>query len=273
MTITDKEIEVFRTEGSVVVRGLLDDYWMGMLRKGYDEVVDSIPDTNETMKRDVGSNVRNLMKEGSSRESPSIARFLRESPAGPAVAAAMGSKVVRLYEDLLIVREAGVVQPSPWHQDTSHWPVTGSHLSSLWVSLDEATVQTGAMTMVVASHKGPLYTPGNTIPQAWKHLVEPEAGGPLPDVDAVPGRFNVKAYETNPGDVVIFHPSVLHNAPGTSRQFPRRTFTFRCLGDDVVWRWRNIVMQDHIRAMNMQDGDTLERSSFPIIWPPERQTL
>ena len=86
--------------------------------------------------------------------------FLRESPGAAAAAAAMGSDMVRLYEDLLFIKETGArAAPTPWHQDSSHWPAKGSMMSSLWVSLEETSAETGAMKMVVGSHLAPLHTP------------------------------------------------------------------------------------------------------------------
>jgi ectoine hydroxylase-related dioxygenase (phytanoyl-CoA dioxygenase family) len=269
--ISDEAIRLFRSEGAAVLKNLLSEQSLALLERGFDEVAGLVVDTNIKEKRD-GRRV--LMKEGTARCSANVARFLRESPAGQAAAAAMGSTEVRLYEDLLFVKETDAAEtPTPWHQDSSHWPVKGTQMCSIWVSLEPTTLQTGAMTMVTGSHKGPLYTPDHgTVPSFYHHLIIPEAGGPLPNPDATPDAFPAKCYETERGDAVIFHPGMLHNAPGLAMERPRRTFTFRLLGDDITWFNRPIVMQEHIRALDLADGAPVA-AGFPVIWPPERQTI
>lgn len=268
--ITEDEAQVFREEGAVVLKEFLSEEWLALLERGYADVADLVEDTGTA--RD---GTRNLMKEGTAKASANVARFLRESPAGRAAADAMGSAEVRLYEDLLFVKEAGGRgQATPWHQDSPHWPAKGTMMSSLWVSLEPTTRETGSMAMVIGSHKGPLYTPnGGSVPEEWLHLVEDEEGGPLPDPGAEPERYPVHCYETARGDAVLFHPAMLHSAPGRAQTATRRTFTFRMLGDDVRWFNRPIVMQPEIRALEMQDGDPVVAPCFPVVWPAERRTI
>jgi ectoine hydroxylase-related dioxygenase (phytanoyl-CoA dioxygenase family) len=270
--LTHDQIRTFRAEGALVVHGFLSGYWMQVLDKAYGEVVDLIADRNADPLK---LNAKTLIREGGTRDSQSLKHFLCDSPAGSAAAAAMDSKGVWLYEDLLLVKEAGQYQASIWHQDTPHWPVTGTQLCSVWVSLEKCTVETGAMTMVKGSHKGPLYTPGDAIPIAHHHLIEEEAGGPLPDISAHPDRFSTSAYETEPGDVVLFHPSMLHSSFGIARERPRRTFTFLFIGDDTRWksRPRPLIFQKHIQRVQLPDGARVIDPAFPQIWPPEMQSI
>jgi ectoine hydroxylase-related dioxygenase (phytanoyl-CoA dioxygenase family) len=268
--ISDEDIETFRSEGAVVLRGLLSPEMLDLLRRAYDEMADEVDDTGHRSR----DGRRNMMMADTARINADVRRFLRESP-GPAAAAAMGSATVRLYEDLLFVKETGALaSPTPWHQDASHWPVKGSMMSSLWVSLDEATADTGAMKMVVGSHLRPLHTPAPfSVPAIYHHLITEEEGGPLPDPDAEPDAWPTKFYEARVGDAVLFHPAMLHSAPGAANSAARRTFTFRMLGDDIRWFHRDIVMQEHIRAVELKDGDPIDAAGFPVLWPPERRTI
>lgn len=270
--IAEAEIELFQREGAVVLKGLLSAEWLAVLRSGYDDVADDVPDTDADMKRD---GRRNLMREGNVFASAHVARFLRESPVAGVAAAAMRSEVVRLYQDLLFVKEVGAEgSPTPWHQDLSHWPLKGWQMCSIWVSLEATAAKTGAMAMVAGSHRGPLYTLSKgTVPAIYHDLIREEEGGPLPDPDAEPARFEVKYYETEPGDAVLFHPGMLHSAPGMAVGAPRQTFTFRMMGDDVRWSPRATTYQAHIRALPLQEGDAVIADCFPVIWPAGAQTV
>jgi len=269
--ISDEDIRTFQTEGAVVLRGLLSTEALDMLRRAYDDMCDDVEDTGHTAR----DGRRNMMMPDTARSNADVRRFLRESPGAKAAAAAMGSKTVRLYEDLLFIKETGALAaPTPWHQDSTHWPAKGRMMSSLWVSLEETRAETGAMKMVVGSHLKPLHTPlPFSVPEAYHHLITEEEGGPLPDLDADPGRYPTKFYETRLGDAVLFHPGMLHSAPGAANSKERRTFTFRMFGDDIRWFNRGIVMQEHYRAIQLHDGDPIEGVGLPILWPPEQRTI
>ena len=269
--ISDEDIEIFRTEGAVVLRGLLSTDALALLGRAYASMYDDVEDTGHTARE----GRRNMMMPDTARINADVRRFLRDSPGAEAAAAAMGSTTVRLYEDLLFIKETGALAaPTPWHQDSSHWPAKGSMMSSLWVSLEETTAETGAMKMVVGSHRKPLHTPlPFSVPADYHHLIAEEEGGPLPNPDAEPDLYPTKFYETRLGDAVLFHPGMLHSAPGAANSAERRTFTFRLFGDDIRWFHRDIVMQEHYRALTLKDGDPIDAAGMPILWPPERRTV
>jgi hypothetical protein len=249
--ISDDDIETFQTEGAVVLRGLLSTEALDLLRRAYDDMCNDVEDTGHTARE----GRRNMMMPDTARSNADVRRFLRDSPGAEAAAVAPAA-------------------PTPWHQDSSHWPAKGRTMSSLWVSLEETTAETGAMKMVVGSHLKPLHTPlPFSVPADYHHLITEEEGGPLPDADAEPDLYPTKFYETRLGDAVLFHPGMLHSAPGAANSAERRTFTFRLFGDDIRWFHRDIVMQEHYRALTLKDGDPIDDAGMPILWPPKRRTI
>ena len=83
--------------------------------------------------------------------------------------------------------------------------------------------------LVRGSHKGPHYSHPMALSGASMDLEE--EGGPLPDVDADPGRYPVVCYELNPGDAVLFHPAMLHSTRGGECDEARISYSFRMMGD------------------------------------------
>jgi ectoine hydroxylase-related dioxygenase (phytanoyl-CoA dioxygenase family) len=266
--LDESQIQEFERVGAIRVRNALSLQWRDVLEKGYAEVVAVAEDLNVRFETTVKKGPdKGLMKDATWRVSAMMDRFMRESPIAELAAAALRSREVRLYEDLLLVKGADAVQPSAWHQDITHWPLSGFQMCSVWMTLDPVTMDTGAMSMVAGSHRGPHYTPNETMPPAHRHLFS-EPGGKIPDVDADPERFPQVGFETEPGDVVIFHPTILHAAFGISPGKPRRTFTFRLVGDDARWRHRPWVHHDWLRAVDLPIGATIaNRPEFPLLWP------
>src|SRR5438270_178638 len=77
--------------------------------------------------------------------------------------------------------------------------------------------------------------------EAFEHDRYLWTGGQMPDVNADPDRFPVTVIETDPGDVVFFHPTCLHQGWGKPVGGPRRTITVRLFGDDVGWHRKQCV--------------------------------
>jgi ectoine hydroxylase-related dioxygenase (phytanoyl-CoA dioxygenase family) len=247
--IEQSVIELFETEGAVAVPGLLDGDWIQSLRDAMPEILQATYDPTERMTGQGTAKVKS--RDGIWRECEAFARFLFQSPIGEAAAAVMRSSTVRLYEDLLLYKDAGADGASGWHRDSPHWPLSGHQLSSVWFSLEPVTSVTGAMKFVVGSHLDP------------DEVATAEMSG-LTDSDLA--SRSVITFEADPGDVVVFHPRVLHTAYGSAPDRPRRTFTIRFMGDDIRWRPRRSVFHPWMRECGLQKGDVLDHPWFPVVW-------
>lgn len=271
LSLTGEQVEAFQQQGATVVRGLVSPYWIEELRSVYAELAETAYDLTDYYgeQEPVAAPPRSsLLKDDNWMHHATIRRFLFESPIAEAAARVMRSHTARIYEDLLIARAAGTDLSTPWHQDEPQWPVSGRQLSSVWLSLETATRDTGALRFVAGSHRGPLYIP--YVPEAQRHLLEPDmpcfTGGPVPDVDAEPDRFPVVCFDTEPGDAIIFHPRALHGAFGSDPRRPRRTFSIRFLGDDVRWLPKSSVFLDWLKDISLREGDPISGERFPEIW-------
>ncbi len=241
-------LDTFATDGAVAVRGLLDAEWIQLLRDAMPGILTGTYDPGERMGGDEAKTTRT--RDGIWRSCEGFARFLFQSPVGAVAAAFMRSQVAQLYEDLLLYKDAGSPGAAGWHRDSPHWPVSGHQMSSVWFSLETVTEDTGAMRFVTGSHLD------------GEDQVDPAAiGVPESDVAARP----VVTFEAEPGDVVVFHPRVLHTAYGSAPDTPRRTFTLRFMGDDVRFRPRRSLYHPWMRDCGLQKGDILNHPWFPVV--------
>ncbi|OWY60821.1 hypothetical protein B7486_67115, partial [cyanobacterium TDX16] len=151
----------------------------------------------------------------------------------PAVAAAvLGSERVWLYEDSVLVKEAGSSVPTRWHTDDGYFHVEGRQLCTMWVPLDPAPREAGALHFVRGSHEGhERYRPSLFVIDDPIPGTEGEAA-PQPAFD----HPEVFAWDVDVGDLTVHHARTLHAAKGNSTGRARRALSIRYCGDDAVVR-------------------------------------
>lgn len=250
--IDEGTIEAFEGDGAVVVRGLLDSHWIESLRDAMPMILERSYDPlarTRVPQRD-GPKPQLVQSDGMWRDCEPFRRFLFESPIGLVAATTLRSAGVRLYEDLLLFRDAGLENGAPgWHRDAPYWPVTGRQLLNVWFSLETVTAESGAVRILAGSH-----------------LDRDEDAKATLALDAEPDPDRVLVFEAEPGDVVLFHPRALHSGYGSAPDRPRRTFTIRFMGDDVRWRARQAFFHEWMRDCGLQEGDPLDHAEFPLVW-------
>jgi ectoine hydroxylase-related dioxygenase (phytanoyl-CoA dioxygenase family) len=241
-------VETFEADGAVAVRGLIGDPLILSLRQAMPEILEKTYDPSERMTGEASNTV--LSRDGIWRDCEPFARFLFHSPVGEVAATFMRSAAARLYEDLLLYKVAGAPGEAGWHRDAPHWPLSGRQMSSIWLSLETVTNDTGAMKFVAGSHlDGEELVNAGSIGVGASELE----------------RRRIITFEAEAGDVVVFHPRALHTAYGSAPDHPRRTFTLRFMGDDVRWRPRRSMFHPWMRECGLQKGDILDHPWFPVV--------
>jgi phytanoyl-CoA hydroxylase len=60
---------------------------------------------------------------------------------------------LKLFRDALMLKPPEVGSPKGWHQDSPYWPIEPMDLCSLWLPLDDATLENGCMVVIPGWHK------------------------------------------------------------------------------------------------------------------------
>ncbi len=193
--------------------------------------------------------------------------MLRRSPIPPLLKQLWGgSKVWFMYEQ--IFSKSGTENRTPWHQDTSYQPVAGKQLAVVWISLDPVS-RDETLEYCLGSHKGPLYNgssfkPGDPTDPLYKSGDLPR----LPDVEAERDQWRIEGWATQPGDAVIFHPSVLHGGGAPGKSGRRRTLTLRFFGDDATYDARpGPTAAPRVEGLHerLKSGDPFRDPVFPLL--------
>src|SRR5260370_17178352 len=56
----------------------------------------------------------------------------------------------------------------------------------------------------------------------------------LPNIEAERDRWDIVSWAVEPGDVLVFHPGMLHGGAPTLPSQRRRTLSLRFFGDDAI---------------------------------------
>jgi len=168
-----------------------------------------------------------------------------------------------MYEQVFL-KEGGETRRTPWHQDSSYLTIAGRHLAVAWISFD-AVPRADALEFVRGSHRGVLYNgsrfelgddtaplhPGSRLPR-------------LPDIEAARDEWDIVGFETRPGDVVLFHPAMLHGGAPTHAGGRRRTLTLRFFGTEAVYDAREGRAGPRIAGFHerMRPGELFRDPSF-----------
>jgi hypothetical protein len=267
--LTPEVMQTYEQDGVVMVRQLLDSEWLALIELGLERVM-----LNDAQRKhrffddqpgEFLETVRNF------DVTPEIRRLLFDSPIADVLGALFGSSNVWYYSDEFFIKEGGNRARTPWHQDTTYWPLAGTQIASMWISLDPLS-KAECLEYVAGSHRDVMYDGFNprtvgTDPTATYY----GSLTPLPDIEANRDAFDIRSWDLQRGDVILAHPGVLHGGGGTGPNTRRRALTVRCYGDDIVYDERPINKPTQPRTpglrLQLQPGDPLRAAWYPQLRP------
>ncbi len=184
-------------------------------------------------------------------------------------AQALGATAVRLLEDNALTKEPGSGGELRWHQDYSYWPLGQPHAVTIWIALDDVTIDNGAVRMARGSHllgerlpavfgTGAAYY-ADRRPSTVKPISDPESSG-----------LSVETMVMRAGEATIHHALTWHaSGPNTSDSI-RRAAVFRYVADGTTWfgaRRYEFNYTDEVVGLEL--GDPIGGPYFPLVPPQE----
>jgi len=161
--------------------------------------------------------------------------MLEASPLPGQIARLWGHGPVWFMYEQVFLKEGGEARRTPWHQDSSYLAITGPDLAVAWIPFEPLS-EAASLEFIRGSHRGPLFNgssfklgddtaplhPGSSLPR-------------LPDIEAQRDDHDIVAFAVEPGDVVMFHPQILHGGAPTTGGARRRTLTLRFFGENSFY--------------------------------------
>ena len=280
--VSDADVAAFWRDGAVVLRRVLDVASVAAVARG----IESVKDNPSRL----ASVCPPSKKQGlfftdiyAAMINDELKQFIYKSPAAPIISRILGSQNCWYVLDQVFYKDSGYVVPSAWHQDTPYFNVQGDNMARFWISCDPAP-RSVSLRVVRGSHLwNVIYRPGT--PRRSERREDRDDSAPngvpsfddslpwIPDIDAYPGSFDILEWDVEPGDAVIFHPSVIHGAGGEIHMAGRRrAFGILFAGEMAKYaRRRGYTVPDlgTMRGLDIPDGALLAAypEAFPKVWP------
>jgi ectoine hydroxylase-related dioxygenase (phytanoyl-CoA dioxygenase family) len=267
--ITPDVRDAFGRDGVVMMPQLLHPEWLALIELGLQRVMANSAQVKHRFFDDQPGEFLETVRNFD--VTPEIRRLLFDSPIADVIGALVGSERMWYYSDEFFIKEGGNRSRTPWHQDTTYWPLAGTQIASMWISLDPLS-KDECLEYVAGSHQGTMFDGFNprvvgTDPSAPYYGSLP----PLPDIQADRDAFNIVSWPIVPGDVILANPAVLHGGGGTGPNTRRRAITVRCYGDDIVFALRPSTKPTAPRtpglSLQLQPGEPLRSPWYPQVRP------
>ena len=258
--LTATERQALQVDGVTCLRQVLPERWLATIAEGIDEVNAAGSELGQRLSmKDRGFTSDLFMW----LQNDKFKSIVFDSPLSELARNAMGSGSATHWYDQLFVKEPGANVPTPWHHDLTFWPIAGDQIVSFWIPLDPVNRDSSGLEYVKGSHRWPNRFKAIT-PDYNSYMIDP-ALEDVPDIDSERDRFDLVDWEMEPGDVLAFHPLIVHGSAGNSSTTTRRrALASRWVGEDVVYSPRKHTMplpSNH----GLEPGDSLSGPVFPTV--------
>ncbi len=255
--ITQHDIDTYKRDGAVCLRGVFDKDWIELLEPIAREVIID--------KKDVGL-LPTIPGRYMARRIEEYRKFVFESPLGEAAGKILESQEVRFFFDEFFAKPAQSDAKTLWHCDRMGFPVSGKTVPSLWIPLTPIVKANSLEVLAESQHDDVPYWLFS--PNARK-MIKPDDRVPHPDIERLrgePGR-RFLSWDMEPGDMLVVHPWALHYSGGNPTDDWRIAISQRVFGDDIRWAPRPDCLNiAGVSFDEMLDGEKPAGPLFPLLW-------
>ena len=260
--ISEEQVARFREDGAAVFRGVLDQPMIAEAQRVFQWSLDNPSPAAQRYYESTGTifhqDLFNTLSWGQYRH------LFADSTMPDLVARLWGCRDIWFFFEQIFFKSGGETRRTPWHQDTPYFPVDGDHLAVLWMCLDPVSRE-DSLEFVRGSHLKTLYNGSAFLEGDDTAGLYPEGSMPrLPDIEKERHRWDIVSWAVEPGDIVVFHPSVLHGGAPTHPGGRRRTISLRYFGEDVKFVDRPRVAKESAVGFNREAGDSRNIEDFYV---------
>lgn len=134
--------------------------------------------------------------------------------------AILGEKIL-LFRDVVMVKPAHHGSAKPYHQDNAYWNVEPMDLCSVWIALEDATLENGCMRLVRGSHQ--------------EGLIQHEHLEDFMVTDDKVDYSREVAAPLKKGGALFFHSLLLHATSPNTSDHSRRAMILSLMGAHCTW--------------------------------------
>jgi ectoine hydroxylase-related dioxygenase (phytanoyl-CoA dioxygenase family) len=261
--VRDDQIAQYREDGAVVIRGILDAPMLAEAERVFQWSLDHPSPAAQRYKG--GSKDAVFYQDLFNTQSwDEYRRLFTDSSMPDVLSRLWGCDDIWFFFEQVFLKMGGETRRTPWHQDTSYFPIEGSHLAVIWLCLDPVSRE-DSLEFVRGSHLKTIYNGSSFSESDDTAPLYPEHAMPrLPDIEQERDRWDIISWPVAPGDAVIFHPSTLHGGARTHPGQRRRTLSIRYFGEDATFVERPQVRKESEVGFNREASDSRNIEDFYV---------
>lgn len=260
---TAEQIEAYQRDGFVVIDDFLNSEELEVWRSVTQDAVDQRLEARNAEQPSILSNQANpddyyaqvftqCLRLADTHEGMHDLMF--DARMGELVGTLAGVNGIRIWHDQALFKPA-YGNPTAWHLDNPYWSFYSPDALSIWVALDDATLENGCLYYLPGTHKTARYeNAGIGANQRDLFKSYPE-WMEIPSV-ATPARA---------GSAVIHNGLTAHGAGANMTNGPRRAMTCAYMPDGSVFNGQKNILPDEL-FKSYQIGDVLNSEWNPLIW-------
>ena len=240
------EAEHYRAEGWVIPRFRLPAARVAALVRALDELIRANPGVRP--EKLVSAHVEGDNGEGV-RGNPAFLELARDPEIVELVSGVLGDDII-LWGCHVFCKPAAQGYETPWHQDGHYWPIRPLANCTVWVALEESTVENGCLRVIPRSHIGK---------QLHEHLHEDRSDLTL-NQRLANGTFDETSavnLELQPGEMSLHDVYMIHGADA-NRSNKRRT------GVALRYMPSSSVFERQLRPVDGKSGVPVDFARRPL---------
>ena len=280
-SVTAEQIRQYQRDGAILIKGVLSSEELALLEHGLEEAR-AAPGERYTRVQSPAGEGETLLDMFPSLNCPSLGRLLASGRIAELAGRLMAAPSAQMILEQTFYKQAGFINPTPWHQDTPFLRVRGHDMARVWLSCDPSpralTVQ-----VVRGSHRwnvvfnaatpetDKVSTTGEGRDFSFEGIGD-ESLPTAPDVARFRDSFDILSWDVEPGDAVVFNGNVLHGAEGADHHpRPRRAFTTMWGGPELRYhqpRGHATLTLAEIKGVSVPHGDRIgdHEDVFTVGW-------
>lgn len=187
---------------------------------------------------------------------PVIKKYFLAANLGEMLCRLTGASGMRMWHDQTLQKQPWA-NPTAWHLDNPYWSFHSPQAISIWIALDEATLQNGCLYYLPGSHKLARYDNvdiGQNMDALFRHYPEFKNIEPVAAI--------MKA-----GDAGLHGGLTAHAAGPNMTPRWRRAMTCAYMPEGARFNGQQNILSDEYVA-KLKIGDLLnDENQNPLLWP------
>jgi len=253
--LSAEQVNKYQNDGFVIIEDFLSADELVFWRGALDEAVakrngNKMPDRKEVYGKgdeadksyydNVFDQLLNLWQ-----DNEKMRKIMLDERLGKLAAQLAGVDGIRIWHDQALIKRPWA-NPTSWHLDTPYWSFEDRNAISIWVALDDATLENGCLFFIPGSHKTTTFQ----NPGIGKNM------GVIFDVYPEFKKTKSAAAPMKAGSCSFHNGLTIHGAHANMTPGYRRAMTCAYMPDGNVFNGTQNILSDE-QVSNLKIGDLL----------------